>query len=220
MICKPLNSKLYFSYAVFISFLLINYSCNQTAKIKKFDLSVELDSILKRDQKHRQQLTNLSEQGEGDNERARTIWVKQDSLDSINLKSVIEIINKIGKYPGKSMVGVSSSVSVFYVLQHSPDSIHKRYLKLIRTAADEDELDKSYYAKYLDRHLMHQGKPQIYGTQIRIDFEIDSLSGKRKTRNYLWPIADTTGIDSLRRLNNLGPLEAYLWEQGLSRWED
>ena len=72
---------------------------------------------------------------------------------------------------------------------------------------------------YQDRYLMHRGEPQIYGTQLRSEFKIDSMSGAQTERTFVWPIADTTDIDSIRMWNGLGLLEEYLNRFGVSRWE-
>jgi hypothetical protein len=38
-------------------------------------------------------------------------------------------------------------------------------------------------------------------------------------RTFIWPIADTTKIDSIRMSNGLGSLEEYVNNFGLTRWE-
>ena len=122
-------------------------------------------------------------------------------------------------YPGSSLVGHSTGKVAFYVLQHAPDSIQDKYYNLILEAATNKELNKNLVAMYTDRYLLAKGEKQIYGTQIIRKQILDSISGIAKDTAYLWPVADTISIDSLRLWNGLEPLESYLSNLGLSRWK-
>lgn len=147
------------------------------------------------------------------------LWMKQNEIDSSNVKRIIEIIDEIGGYPGTSLVGNSAGKAAFYVLQHAPFSVQEQYYDMIVNAGAENELEDRLVAMYRDRYLMHKGEAQIFGSQVRIDYQTDSLTGEKKEHAYVWPIADTTNIDSLRRWNGLGNLEEYLNQFGISRWE-
>jgi len=193
--------------------------CRGSQYIDKKQLSDELNQILNLDQKYRREMESVASLNGIDSNEWLTIWKKQDSLDSLNLKRIKEIIEMVGTYPGKSLVGESASEATVYVLQHASDSVQTNYLNLIINACENGELDKSLGAKYHDRYLMHQGKPQVYGTQIRFDFEIDSTTGEKVSVRHLWAISDTTNIDSVRLSRNLEPLEAFLYDLGLSRWD-
>jgi hypothetical protein len=187
--------------------------------IDTLKLKTELDSIFELDQKYRTQMSTVASEFGWDSKEYYTLWSKQDSIDRSNLDRVVEIIRDIDGYPGKSLVGYNASKTVFFVLQHAPDSIQEKYYPLIVDAAKNNELKKSLAAMYQDRFLMHSGKPQIFGTQVRTDYETDTVTGAITEKTYLWPIADTTRIDSLRLWNGLGNLEEYLSNFGISRWE-
>ena len=148
------------------------------------------------------------------------LWKVQLKIDSSNLARVREIIKLYGGLPARSQVGVGPSETVFFVLQHAPDSVHSLYIDMILEAAKDNELDKSLAAMYHDRYLMHNGQDQLYGTQVRFDRTTDPLTNEERDSAYVWPIADTTNIDDLRYENNLGPLEEYLSHFGLSRWKN
>jgi hypothetical protein len=199
--------------------LLILVSCNSKQSINTKQLTIELDSILVVDQKYRLKMQEVQQEHGWNSPEMGALWKKQSRIDSSNLKRILEIIDQVEGYPGKSLVGNSASKTTFYVLQHAPDSIQEEYYELIITAAAENELDKRLAAMYQDRYLMHRGENQIYGTQIRSEFETDSLTGERLKKTFVWPIADTTKIDSVRMANGMGPLEDYLNSFGLSRWE-
>lgn len=193
--------------------------CERKTSINTKKLAKELDSIMIVDQKYRANMQDVQQEYGWNSHEMSELLKKQNEIDESNLKRILEIIDLVDGYPGKSLVGISSSKVTFYVLQHAPDSIQEQYYELIINAAEENELDKRLAAMYKDRYLMHRGEPQIFGTQIRSEYEIDSLTGERTERTFVWPIADTTNIDSIRIWNGLGPLEEYLNSFGISRWE-
>lgn len=178
-------------------------------------LTNELDSILILDQKYRYEMEELT----WNTSEWSQLSIKQAKIDSSNVIRIVEIINQIDGYPGKSLVGKSASESAFYVLQHAPDSIQELFYEMIIDAANNSELDKRLAALYQDRYLMHKGEPQIFGTQVRMEFETDSLTGEQIEVTFVWPIADTVNIDSLRMSVGLGNLEEYLGNFGVSRWK-
>ncbi|WP_164674252.1 DUF6624 domain-containing protein [Maribacter litoralis] len=178
-------------------------------------MAKELDSIMLEDQKFRLELSSFSFQNSKDSIKWKVMLNTQNKIDSLNLLRIVEIIKEVGGYPGKTLVGDSASKVAFFVLQHSTPEIQKKHLDLILKAAENFELNKSYAAMYHDRVLMHGGHPQIYGTQIRRETVFDSITGSWIERRYIWPVQDTTIIDSLRLWNGLKPLEAYMYEMGL-----
>lgn len=190
-----------------------------TYQIDTLELTNELDSILEIDQKYRGEMQSVQKEFGWGSEEMKKLWIKQNKIDSSNLQRIIEIINEVGGYPGKSLVGNSASKTTFLVLQHAPDSIQEKYYELIVNAAKNNELKRGYAAMYQDRYLMHRGQPQIFGTQVKSEFEIDSLTGEKIKHTFVWPIADTNNIDSLRLWNGLGNLEEYLNQFGISRWD-
>ena len=196
-----------------ITLLLIN--CKHQNKVDYSTLAKELDSILKEDQKFRSELSSYSFESQQDSVKWKTMVETQKGIDSSNLERVLEIIKDVGGYPGKTLVGESASKVTFFVLQHSSPEVQKKHLSMILEAAEKYELNKSYAAMFHDRVLMYEGKPQIYGTQIRKEFVFDSVSRKSYSKLSVWPIRDTTIVDSLRLWNGLVRLEDYLYGMGV-----
>lgn len=190
-----------------------------TSEIDSTSLAIELDSIFEIDQKYRAEMQSVQNEFGWNSKEMSQLWVKQNKIDSSNLQRIIEIIEEVGGYPGQSLVGHSASKSAFYVLQHAPDSIQEKYYNLIVNAAKNNELKRGLAAMYQDRYLMHRGEPQIFGTQVRTEYKTDSLTGEKIEHTYVWPIADTANIDSLRLWNGLLNLEDYLNNFGVSRWD-
>lgn len=201
-------------------------SCNHEAKLdnEKIDLDaekikVELDSIMVLDQLHRKKLEALYAEKKHETQEFKNMVQEQIKIDSMNLIYVEDLIKKYGKYPGSSFVGQSAGKVSFYVLQHAPDSIQAKYIDIVLDAAEINEVKKGQAAMYHDRYLLIQGKPQIYGTQVKRKKIVDSESGEE---SFIWvsePILDTVNIDSLRLWNGLGSLEDYLNRFGASRWD-
>ncbi|MGB3467645.1 MAG: DUF6624 domain-containing protein [Cyclobacteriaceae bacterium] len=215
---KPgLNLSVLRKYLPLLFILCIG--CDKKPDFSKEALAAELDSIMIADQQYRSQMQFVLNKHGGDSPEMIGLWKKQVEIDHTNLERVIEIIDMVDGYPGKSVVGYSSSSVAFYVLQHAPDSVQSQYYELIIKAAEKNELDKRLAAMYRDRYLMQRGEPQIYGTQLQFSTKTDSLTGEVTRKSIVWPIADTVNIDSMRLWNGLGPLEDYLNRFGISRWE-
>lgn len=190
-----------------------------TRDIDTLTLVHELDSIFELDQKYRAEMQSVRNEFGWNSDEFNKLWTKQNKIDSSNLQRILEIIEDVGGYPGQSLVGLSASKTTFYVLQHAPDSIQEEYYDMIVGAAKENELKRGLAAMYQDRYLMHRGELQLFGTQVRIEYNTDSLTGQKTETAYVWPIADTTNIDSLRLWNGLPNLEDYLNKYGISRWD-
>ncbi|NRT10732.1 hypothetical protein [Flavobacterium sp. 14A] len=84
--------------------------------------------------------------------------------DSINLLKIEKIIQKYG-YPGKSLVGETESDVAWEVIQHATFETRKKYLNLLKSTADKNEIRFTLYALTLDRVLMEENKLQKYGSQ-------------------------------------------------------
>jgi hypothetical protein len=127
------------------------------------------------------------------------LFQKMHDVDSTNTQRMVEIITRYG-YPGKSLVGTRANEAAYYVIQHS--KVIRRYLPLVKKAAETDEIPLRLYATMLDRQLMFDGKAQVYGTQIRIYNVADPTTQKTETIRVVWPIAHPAGVN--RRRKNAG----------------
>ena len=199
--------------------ILLLISCSNQPALDIEKIKHELDSIHVLDQKYRSNPQSLYLKSNGKSRAFQDALEHQSIIDSSNLVYIIDLINKVGTYPGKSLFGHSASSVSFFVLQHAPDTIQSKYIDLILKASEDNELKRSLVSMYYDRYLMHQGKPQLYGTQIKTEKILDKSTGQIKDTMFVWAIQDTTRIDSLRLWNGLLPLEPYLNSFGLSRWQ-
>ncbi|NEN25698.1 hypothetical protein G3O08_19600 [Cryomorpha ignava] len=190
-----------------------------TQDIDTLALVNELDSIFELDQRYRAEMQSVQNEFGWNSDEMNELWTKQNRIDSSNLQRIIQVIKEVDGYPGQSLVGHSASKTTFYVLQHAPDTVQEEYYQMIIDAAKNNELKRGLAAMYQDRYLMHRNEPQIFGTQVRTEYDIDSLTGEKTEISFVWPIADTNNIDSLRLWNGLLNLEDYLNNFGISRWD-
>ncbi len=114
---------------------------------------------------------------------------------------VLKLIDKIG-WPSITEYTARGSAAVFYLIQHSNDSIMRKYLPLLETACKKKEANYEYFAKMKDRILLHAKKPQLYGTHY------DGYD--EKNNNYtLSPTEDTLNLDKRRAEIGLEPIKKY-----------
>lgn len=162
-----------------------------------FGLKKRLDSIAVLDQHYRKLMgadtpearAQLGkEMGLSEEEYSGDLWAYQKVIDSSNMQFVEKYFIENG-YPGKSVVGESSSLAAWYVLQHNPDKI-PTYLPMIKKAASQGEISMRSAAMMEDRYLMNEGKAQIYGTQgMTFDDERGAI---------IWPIENPETVNERR----------------------
>ena len=109
----------------------------------------------------------LSEVLESDQRiRKSNDFIKYAKEDHRNQELVISIIEKCGM-PTLKEVDQKQMDAIWLGLQHSTKEIRKEYFPQIEKAVKNGDLSKSQYALMKDRMLMDEGKPQIYGSQIK-----------------------------------------------------
>lgn len=123
---------------------------------------------------------------------ASVLWAEQTKIDSSNLTRAEAILKQHG-YPGKTLVGTPTNETIFYIIQHS--SKIDTYLSVIKKAAEQNELPFQQYGMMLDRSLMHQGKPQLYGTQVTCR----QLIKTKQSRCFVWPITAAKAVNERRK---------------------
>ncbi|QCR23519.1 DUF6624 domain-containing protein [Pontibacter sp. SGAir0037] len=132
-------------------------------------------------------------------------WKKCSSLVRVqheeNRRQVVEILDKYG-WPGRKEVGLEGSMAVFLVLQNSDKATIAKYLPLLRGAAANGDAPKSSLAMMEDRFRMLEGKPQLYGSQVKLNAGTN--------QHELYEIEDELSVDKRRAAMGLGPLREYL----------
>ncbi|QJD98240.1 hypothetical protein HH214_21345 [Mucilaginibacter robiniae] len=165
-------------------------------------LKKQLDSVMILDQKYRDTLTWLmtpdkvtaitKSLGISSSQAINYYSKLQKNIDSANTVFVEAIFNRYG-YPGKSLVGDSTSEAAWYVIQHSKKI--DNYIPVIKKAAEAHELTFRLYAMLLDRYLMNNNQEQVYGSQM----SMRTLKATQKNEWIVWPIKDPKRVNALRK---------------------
>jgi hypothetical protein len=165
-------------------------------------LKKQLDSVMLLDQKYRDTLTWLmtpdkvaitTKSLRMSASQAINHYSKlQKDIDSSNTCFVEEIFKHYG-YPGKSLVGDSTSDAAWYVIQHSKKI--DDYIPVIKKAAEAHELTFRLYAMMLDRYLMNKNMEQVYGSQMTMR----TLKATKKKEWIVWPITNPENVNALRK---------------------
>lgn len=118
-------------------------------------------------------------------------------FDSSSLVLVASILDKYG-WLNKKEVGESGNNTLFLVIQHAQDNaIRKKYFPLLEESARKGESELWAMATMKDRILVQDGKPQIYGTQLRM---VDGIL-------KVFEIEDEKNVNKRRKAVGLGKMK-------------
>jgi hypothetical protein len=93
-------------------------------------------------------------------------------------------------WPGRSLVGDDGAHAAWLLVQHADTAFMAQCLPLMKRSVAAGEAFGKDYVYLLDRVLMQQGKPQIYGTQF---------TSAPDGQLVLYPIEDAEHVDERRR---------------------
>jgi hypothetical protein len=159
----------------------------------------QLDSLYRRDQDNRLAMDTV-ESKYGQNSREwNALMEKMHTDDSVNVVAVTQILDKYG-WLGTDVVGQRGSTTLWLVIQHASLQTQEKYLPLLRQAVKDKKAQASELAMLEDRIEMFNNRPQIYGSQLRME------NGKY----VLWKIKDEANVNKRRAEVGLPPLEDYL----------
>lgn len=163
------------------------------AKVPEPALAAELIEMGKQDQAIRQELGAAKLQD--------PIFVKRmNEADRLREKRLGAIIDAKG-WPLTSMVGDDAVASAWVIAQHGSDAFLARCLPLMQAAANKLEFPLNLLAMSVDRVRKHEGKAQVYGTQ---------LSLTKDGKFGLDPIEDLENVDVRRAAAGMEPLADYV----------
>lgn len=149
-----------------------------------------------------------------DQEMRKTIFTRQpgtpfspedsawmESVDGDNTRRMQEIIRD-HDWPGVSAVGEDGASAAWLLVQHADDTpdFQKQCLELLGAAVASGEASAQNLAYLTDRVRVHEGLPQVYGTQG------EWVDGKLALGN----IEDADGVDERRAAIGLEPVAEYL----------
>lgn len=176
----------------FVFFLLVSIANAQELNTA---LREELLAMEKTDQEARKKCIS----GTAD-EQIQCLEKIDQTIDAPNTKRLEEIFKKYG-FPTMKLVSKDGFQAFLLLLQHSTsDSLREKSLKPIKKAFKRGEISPLDYANFTDRLLLHQGKPQIYGSGFKTK---DGKLVMDKTK-------DIKNLDKRRRKIGLPPIAEYV----------
>jgi hypothetical protein len=125
-------------------------------------------------------------------------WARWRAIDEDNTARMRAIVHEYG-WPGASLVGRDGAAAAIALAQHADHAFQIEMLPLVKKAVGAGELAPDY-AVLQDKVLVGEGKPQIFGTQLRMvgqDF-------------FPQPIEDEANVDRRRAEVGLPPLAEYI----------
>ncbi|MHC4404823.1 MAG: DUF6624 domain-containing protein [Planctomycetota bacterium] len=156
---------------------------------------VTRDDLIAMEQKDQAVREGLTGAALGDTVRLREML----AVDSAHTQRLREIVEAYG-WPEISDVGEDGAHAAWLLLQHSSDiEFQRTTLTLMEDAAERGEASRRSLALLTDRVLIHQDKPQRYGTQFKF---VDG-------RLEFHPIEAPESVDERRASVGLPPLEDY-----------
>jgi Family of unknown function (DUF6624) len=128
-----------------------------------------------------------------------SVLARMKAIDAANTERMRAIVRQYG-WPGPELVGQDGTDGAFLLVQHADLAFQKEMLPLVEKSYKSGKLSGQSYALLLDRVLVGEGKPQVYGTQVK------EWKGKEPV---LQPIEDETNVDKRRAEVGLFPLSEY-----------
>ncbi len=128
-------------------------------------------------------------------------WEQTVPVDRDNTAWLKKVVAEKG-WPTRSMVGEDGSKAAFLIAQHATldPSFQEQVLAQMQAALEQKEADPADFALLKDRVLLHQGKPQLYGTQFGTDPD---------GTMFLDTTQDLDGLDARRQAMGLPPIADY-----------
>jgi hypothetical protein len=128
-------------------------------------------------------------------------------LDSTLLHKVTLFLNEYG-WKSKKEIGELANMGLFLAIQHSSTKQMESFKEIVERAYQEDKIEKSSYALYVDRLKVRNGLPQIYGTQYYYDEKLASLRFNE--------IEDFENINKRRKKVGLAKIEKYAKQNNIA----
>ncbi len=165
-------------------------------------LAARIDSLARTDQKARNRWVQLQNTGAGPAALQEARAAVQ-AADSLHLPELRAIVRHFG-YPGYRLADTAGSNNFWLLVQHADNApgFQDSVLALMKKAVQAGDASATNYAYLRDRVNDNMGKPQVYGTQMRVNAEGTSFEPL--------PVDDTAGLDARRKSVGLAPMAQYI----------
>jgi uncharacterized protein DUF6624 len=157
----------------------------------------ELLAMVEQDQNIRNEMIKRGVDHPGE-----AVMARMDVIDKRNTLRMKRIIQEYG-WPRPGLVGWDGTEAAFLVVQHADHLTQKELLPLLQKEYKKGELSGPNYALFLDRVLVEDGRPQIYGSRPR------PFDQWKAGEPVFYPIEDESNVDNRRAEVGLTPLAEY-----------
>lgn len=157
--------------------------------------------LLKREEEDQTIRNELIKKGVGQPDKS--ILARMNEIDAANTERMKAIVRQHG-WPSPELVGSDGVHAAFLLVQHAEPAFQKEMLPLVEKAYKSGGLSGQSYALLVDRVLVREGKPQVYGTQAK------PFEEWKKGEAAAMPIEDEANVDKRRVEVGLPPLSEYL----------
>lgn len=142
-------------------------------------------------------------------ERVAWLNAERDRLDRLHVERLKAIVAEVGGWPSRSRFGPLASQSACAIAVHGIQDFEfmAEAGRLMEPMARTGEADVECWAQVTDRVLVHEGRPQRWGTQLRGE-ELDGV--------FHWgvaPVEAPEGLLERRAEVGLGDYREYLDRQ-------
>src|SRR5215211_539521 len=96
----------------------------------------------------------------------KALMARLEVTDATNTARMKAIIKRYG-WLVPEQVGEDGAEAAFLLVQHADHEFQKQVLPLVRKTFQAQKLSGQNYGLLLDRVLVKEGKPQVYGTQAK-----------------------------------------------------
>jgi hypothetical protein len=130
---------------------------------------------------------------------SKALW----AADKAGQELVFPLLLRCG-WPDSKVIAPRAADAAWLVLQHASLKSQLEFRNMAEQAVRERRLPPQQFALLVDRLLVRQGKPQIYGSQL----SSETVDGTLRT--VLLPIEDPANLDSRRMSVGLSSICEYL----------
>lgn len=160
-------------------------------------LRKELLAMVEEDQNIRNEMIKS-----GVDHPSKAILARMDEIDSRNTARMKSMIKEYG-WPGPQLVGWDGTEAALTLVQHADHLFQKGLLPLMQREYMAGDLPGPNYALFIDRVLVDEGRPQVYGSRAK------PFDQWETGEPMLYPIEDEANVDKRRAEVGLSSLAEY-----------
>ena len=186
-------------YLNMLTFVFVSARCfaqediqHQYAGAIKSDL-LDIEAQQKNDDKNLYIVTIECGNNSKEAAMARHYRHRNDSISQLKVESIIHTYG----YPGPKVIGNKANQVLFNIIYNMNLAMGKKYVGILFQALKDGNTTPEDYAMLADKVSMQESNAQIYGTVTQI----------KGGTLYMPPLINPNGVDSLRNLIGLPPLQ-------------